>query len=336
MRVLCTGGAGYVGGHCHRAFLAQGCESWVFDDLSEGNREAASPDRLVIGDIRDTEAVARALRELRIDAVAHFAALVSVPEALKEPQGYWSINVEGARSVLDAMAATGVRRLVLSSTAAVYAHDVAMPISEDARLDPATPYGATKLAMEMMARDYAARFGFAATALRYFNACGAETGGAHGEARRAESHVVPLLMESALGRRGPFKVFGDDWPTRDGSCIRDFVSVQDLAQAHRLALLNAAPGALAVYNLGTGSGTSVLELLQAAQQVIGRPIPHERAPRRPGDPPVLVADSARIGAAMGWSPAHSSIETILRDAWAWHSAHPHGYGARDSAAAAAR
>lgn len=335
MRILCTGGAGYVGGHCHRAFLASGRQSWAFDDLIEGNREAVSPDRLIVGDIRDAEAVARALRDHRIDAVAHFAALVSVPESLKAPRDYWSVNVEGARAVLDAMVETGVRRLVLSSTAAVYAHDVEMPIREDARLDPATPYGTSKLAMEMMARDYAARYGLAATALRYFNACGAEHDGAHGEARRAESHVIPLMLESALGRRGAFKVFGDDWPTRDGSCVRDFVSVQDLAEAHRLALEGAEAGGLAVYNLGTGTGTSVLELLAAAERVIGRSIPCERAERRPGDPPVLVADSGRIAAALGWRPTRSSIDSIIGAAWAWHSAHPDGYAGGARAAARA-
>jgi UDP-glucose 4-epimerase len=275
MKILATGGAGYVGSHCVRRFAALGHEVVVLDDLSEGNRGAvAGP--LVVADIRDTEAVARALADHRIEAVAHFAALISVPASIADPRGYWSVNAEGTRSLLDAMVDTGVRRLVVSSTAAVYDHGAEMPLSETSPLAPATPYGTSKLAMEHMVRDYAAAYGLSAAILRYFNAAGAEPDGSHGEARRVESHVVPLLMEFALGLRPAFKVFGTDWDTRDGSCIRDFVALPDLADAHLLALEGAEPGTAEAYNLGTGQGTSVLELLAAA--------------------------------------------------WAWHAAHPAGYG----------
>lgn len=325
MRVLSTGGAGYVGGHCHRAFTRAGIHAIALDDLSEGNREAVEPGKLRVVDIRDTEAVARVLRDDHIDAVVHFAALVSVSDSLKDPQGYWSVNVGGTKSVLDAMVEVGVKRIVASSTAAVYAHDARSPIAEDAAISPQTPYGSSKLATEYMIRDYAATFGLTGTMLRYFNASGAEADGAHGEARRVETHVVPLLLESALGLRGPFKVFGGDWPTPDGSCVRDFVSLADLARAHQLAAEREAPGAVEVFNLGGGRGTSILELIAAAERIAGRPIPYETAPRRPGDPPMLVADVSKAARGLGWRPETSDIDSILRAAWGWHSTHPKGY-----------
>ncbi|MGF1551786.1 MAG: UDP-glucose 4-epimerase GalE [Paracoccaceae bacterium] len=325
MHILTTGGAGYVGSHCARAFARAGHRVTVLDDLSEGNEAAVGDLALVRADIRDTRAVARALAESGADAVAHYAALVSVPASIGDPRAYWSVNVAGTQSLLDAMVETGVRRLVVSSTAAVYDHEAAMPLSEDAPTRPATPYGASKLAMEHLVRDYAQAYGLAATALRYFNAVGAEADGSHGEARRVESHVVPLLMEFALGKRRGFKVFGTDWPTPDGSCVRDFVSLDDLASAHVLALEAAEPGSFSIYNLGTGEGTSVLEMVAAAEAVVGRPLGVEAAPRRPGDPPVLVADATRIRETLGWRPERSGIEDVLRAAWAWHGARPDGY-----------
>ncbi|MEL6264763.1 MAG: UDP-glucose 4-epimerase GalE [Pseudomonadota bacterium] len=325
MRILATGGAGYVGSHCLRRFRASGHHVVALDDLGEGNAAAVGDAPLVVADIRDSAAVAAAIAEHRIDAVAHFAALASVPASIADPRAYWSVNVAGTQALLDAMVETGVTRLVVSSTAAVYDHEAEMPLSEHARLAPATPYGSSKLAMEHLVRDYATAYGIGATALRYFNAAGAEPDGAHGESRRAESHVVPLLMLFALGKRPAFKVFGTDWPTRDGSCIRDFVSLDDLADAHLMALEAGQPGSFAVYNLGTGTGTSVLEIVAAAERVIGRKLAVEPAPRRPGDPPVLVADSARVREALGWEPRSSGIEEILRAAWAWHSGSPDGY-----------
>ncbi|MEM9763668.1 MAG: UDP-glucose 4-epimerase GalE [Pseudomonadota bacterium] len=327
MRILCTGGAGYVGSFCLRHFAAAGHEVVAFDNLSEGNADAvAGAGPLVEGDVRDRAALVAAMRAHRIDAVAHFAALISVPASLSDPASYWSVNAHGSQVLLDAMVEAGVGRLVVSSTAAVYDHAAAMPLSESSALAPATPYGTSKLAMEHVVRDYARAHGLAATALRYFNAAGAEPDGSHGEWRRAESHVVPLLMLFALGKRPAFKVFGTDWETRDGACLRDFVSLQDLAAAHLLALEKAVPGEMGVYNLGTGRGTSVLELVTAAEKVIGRPLGWEAAERRAGDPPVLVADAARAGEVLGWHAQSSSIEAILAAAWAWHSSHPDGYG----------
>ncbi|MEM6422051.1 MAG: UDP-glucose 4-epimerase GalE [Pseudomonadota bacterium] len=326
MRILSTGGAGYVGSFCHRRFLAAGHSGAVLDDLSEGNPDAVPGGDIEQVDLRDTEAVARVLHEQRIDAVAHFASLISVPASISDPAAYWSVNLEGTLSLLDAMVETGVKRLVVSSTAAVYDHGAPMPLCEDAALSPATPYGASKLATEHVVRDYAHAYGLSTTCLRYFNAAGAEPDGSHGEARRIESHVIPLLMDFALGKRAKFMVFGTDWPTPDGSCIRDFISLHDLATAHIAALERGREGQCAIYNLGTGDGTSVWEVVKAARAVTGLELPVEEAPRRPGDPAVLVADSTKARSELGWQPARSDIGTILRDAWAWHKSHPDGYG----------
>jgi UDP-glucose-4-epimerase GalE len=325
MRILLTGGAGYIGGHCLRALRRAGVEAFAFDDLSEGWAEAVPPGRLIRGDVRDTEAVARALRAWRIDAVMHFAALVSVPGSTRDPGAYWSVNVEGTRGVLEAMRETRVRRLVVSSTAAVYAPGDGRPLREDAALGPASPYGASKLAMEMMVRDFAAAHGIGATILRYFNAAGADDDARFGEWRREETHLIPLLLRTALGRRPAFRVFGGDWPTPDGSCVRDFVALPDLAEAHRRALQATQPGAVRTFNVGTGRGASVLEVVAAAGRVLGRPIPWTMAERRPGDAPSLVADAGALGAALDWTPRRSRIEDVLATAWAWTSAHPEGY-----------
>ena len=239
MRVLLTGGAGYVGSACFRAFRRRGIEAFVLDDLSEGHAAAVEPDRLDVADLRDTEATARVLRDRDITHVVHFAARTSVPESIADPSGYWSVNVDGSRSLLEAMRATGVGRIVFSSTAAVYAHGLDRPIRETDPIVPATPYGTSKLAVEHLLEGYSTAYGFGATALRYFNASGADADGLNGEAHSSETHVIPLLVQAALGQRPGFKVFGDRWPTPDGSCVRDFVSVLDLAEAHLLALRDA-------------------------------------------------------------------------------------------------
>ena len=325
MRILITGGAGYIGGHCLRALRRSHIEAFAFDDLSEGWVEAVPLGRLARGDVRDTEAVARALRDRRIDAVMHFAALVSVPGSVRDPGAYWSVNVDGARGVLEAMRETGVRRLVVSSTAAVYAVGDGRPLSESAPTGSSSPYGSSKRAMEMLVHDFAAAHGIGATILRYFNAAGADDDARFGEWRRRETHLIPLLLQSALGRRAPFSVFGDDWATPDGSCVRDFVALPDLCDAHVRALRATTPATVRAYNVGTGRGTSVLEVIAAAERVIGRPIPWAFAPRRPGDVSSLVADSRAIGADLGWMPRRSGIEDILGTAWAWTVANPDGY-----------
>lgn len=318
MRVLLTGGAGYVGSACFRALRAKGVEAFVFDDLSEGHTAAVEVDRLVVGDLRDTEAVARALHDLAATHVVHFAAKTSVPDSIADPSGYWSINVDGSRSLLEAMRATGVGRIVFSSTAAVYAHGSDRALREDDPILPATPYGTSKLAVEHLLQGYADAYGFGATALRYFNACGADAGGRHGEAHRQETHVIPLLLQAALRQRPEFKVFGDGWATPDGTCVRDFVSVRDLAEAHWRALLRLEPGRMARYNLGSGKGTSVRELLDAAGRLVGWPVPHQVEAPRPGDPAYLVADISRARAGLGWEPVASGIDAILASALAWH------------------
>ena len=318
MRVLLTGGAGYVGSACFRAFRRKGVEAFVFDDLSEGHAAAVESDRLDVGDLRDTEAVARSLRDRDITHVVHFAAKTSVPESMKDPSGYWSTNVDGSRSLLEAMRATGVGRIVFSSTAAVYAHGSDRPLRETDPIRPATPYGTSKLAVEHLLQGYAEGYGIGAIALRYFNACGADADGMHGEAHRHETHVIPLLLQTALGERGSFKIYGDSWPTPDGTCIRDFVSVVDLAEAHLLAVQKVTPGRLASHNLGSGAGTSVGTLLSAASRLCGRSVPHAVEAARPGDPAVLVADITSARAALGWEPRHSRIDRILDAAWRWH------------------
>jgi UDP-glucose 4-epimerase len=332
MRILLTGGAGYIGSACFRAFRRLGLESFVLDDLSEGHAAAVDQRRLTVADLRDTEAVARTLRDLQIDHVVHFAAKTSVPHSISDPSGYWSVNVDGSRSLLEAMRATGVARIVFSSTAAVYAHGLDRAIREYDPIRPATPYGTTKLAVEHLLQGYADAYGLAGTALRYFNAAGADPDGRHGEAHREETHIVPLIVQTALGQRPAFRVFGTDWPTPDGSCVRDFVSVADLADAHYRALKRLEPGRFQAFNLGTGSGTSVLALLSAAEHAFGRPVPVVHDERRPGDPPILVADSERAKLALGWRPSSSEIAGILATAWRWHSGPQEGYAANQRAA----
>lgn len=326
MRILMTGGAGYVGSACYRAFRSLGFEVFALDDLSEGNAEAVDAQRLIVADVRDTDAVARTLSDHRIGSVVHFAALTSAQESLVDAERYWSVNLEGTRSLLDAMIDTGVSRLTVSSTASVYAHDALVPIQETSRKAPSTPYGASKFAAEELIHSYAQTQRIGATILRYFNACGADDDAQHGEARKRETHAIPLLLASAMGVRGAFRICGTDWPTPDGTCIRDYVALSDLANAHLLALQSTRAGEMRIYNVGSGKGTSVFELLNRAEAILGRPIPHELAPPRPGDPSALVADIEKIQRELGWRPERSGIEDIIRAAWRWHSTHPKGYG----------
>lgn len=267
------------------------------------------------------------MRGLRINAVLHFAALASVPESLEAPETYWRTNLDGTRHVVESMVETGVQRLVMSSTAAVYRHGLDRAIREDDPTDPFTPYGASKLAAEHLARDLARRHGMTAVALRFFSGAGADVDGRHGEARRHETHVVPLLLQVALGRRAEFQVFGTTLDTPDGSCIRDLISVQDLSEIHIRALTTPVGATFLACNVGSGKGVSVLQLLETARRVTGHPIPHLPADPRPGDPPVLVADISLARRLFDWRPRQSNTDAILRSAWAWHSGHPDGYPA---------
>ncbi len=325
MKILLTGGAGYIGAACLRWLLKHGHDPIAFDNMLEGNAAAVPEGRLVVGDICDTEALTRALEQHKADAVMHFAALASVPLSIKDPDSYWRVNVVGTKSVLDAMRATGVPRIVFSSTAATYAFGVDMPITEATPQFPETPYGTTKLAAERMIAEYARAYDLGYTIFRYFNASGADPDGMHGESRHVEGHIIPLTLLVAVGRRDKLKIFGGDWDTRDGTCVRDYVHTDDLALAHQLAVESLEPGVARHYNLGSGSGTTILEVLRAAEKAVGRPIPHEVVERRPGDPGTLIATPEKVTRELGWTPRYPDIESIVATAWRWHSTHPQGY-----------
>lgn len=325
MNILCTGGAGYVGSACVRWLLKHGHKPVAFDDLSTGNRESVPSDRLIVGDVLDRDALARTLRDCEIDAVMHFAALTSVPDSITDPDAYWQVNVLGTKNVLDAMVECGVKRIIFSSTAATYAFTDEMPLTEESPQIPEVPYGTTKLAAEWLIADYAAAYDLGYTHLRYFNASGADPDGTHGESRPTESHLVPLTLYVALGRREKLLIFGGDYPTRDGTCVRDYVHTEDLAQAHQLAIESLEPGMGRAYNIGSGVGTSVKEVHQACEAAIGRPIPHEMVNRRPGDPATLIATPEKLERELGWKPQYTDIRDIVTTAWRWHESHPDGY-----------
>jgi UDP-glucose 4-epimerase len=333
MKILLTGGAGYVGSSCLRWLLGHGHDPIAYDNMLEGNAEAV-PDasrRLIVGDISETGRLAELLSRHRIEAVMHFAALASVPDSIADPEAYYRVNVAGTKSVLDAMRAAGVRKLLFSSTAATYGFHAEMPLREDSPQTPETPYGTTKLAAEWLIKDYARAYGIGYTLLRYFNASGADPDGDFGEDRRHESHLIPLILQVAVGRRPQVMIYGDDYPTRDGTCVRDYVHTSDLAQAHQRAVETLEPGMGRAYNLGSGAGATVLEVLRACEQAVGRPIAHQIVGRRPGDPAVLIATPAKIIEELGWSPRHADIRDIVRTAWDWHFRHPRGYTRVDSA-----
>jgi UDP-glucose 4-epimerase len=323
MRVLVTGGAGYIGSVTVQLLLARGHEVEVLDDLSSGH-VAALPAGLIWhrGNLADTELLAR-IFSLPYDAVLHFAASSLVEESMQRPLPYYRNNVAGTLALVERVAAGGARRFVFSSSAAVYGQPAQSPIDEGSALVPVNPYGRTKLAMEWILADAASVAGFAAVALRYFNAAGAAHG--LGEDHRPESHLIPRLLHSLLEPAEPFRIFGDDYPTADGTCIRDYIHVTDLADAHVRALDWAREPGFTAINLGTSQGTSVWEVVAAATRITGLSVPTLASPRRPGDPACLVAANERANRLLGWRPDHSSIETILSDAWHWHRRHPRGY-----------
>jgi UDP-glucose 4-epimerase len=327
MRILLTVGAGYVGSACLRWLLEHGHDPIAYDNLSEGNRAAVpgASERLIVGEIHDTDALAGVMRDRGVEAVMHFAALASVPESVAHPERYYRVNVGGTRSVLDAMKEAGVRRIVFSSTCATYGVHAEMPLREDSSQLPETPYGRTKLACEWMIQDYGQAYGLGYTVLRYFNAAGADPGGDYGEDRRHEGHLIPLVLHAAVGKRPKVMIYGTDYSTRDGSCERDYIHTADLAQAHQLAVEAIEPGEGRAYNVGTGAGATVLEVLRACEEAVGRPIPHEFAGRRPGDPAVLIGSADRLRGELGWSPRYPDIREIVRTAWEWHRRHPDGF-----------
>lgn len=323
MRILLTGGAGYVGSACLRGLLAAGHDAVAYDNLSAGNALSVPAARLVVGDIHDKSSLVKAINDQAAEAVMHFAAVASVPESISDPDLYWRTNLAGTKNVLDALRATGVRKMLLSSTAATYSFDVDMPVVETSTTRPRTPYGTSKLAAEHLVLDYARAYGLDCTILRYFNAAGADLDGEFGECRAVESHLIPLLFKAVL-TGVPIKIYGTDWDTRDGSCIRDYIHTQDLMNAHRVVFERLESGTGSIYNVGSNSGTSVLEVLAACERVAGRPIPCEFAPRRHGDPAVLIADSRKLRQQYDWRPLHD-LATIVESAWSWHQRYPNGY-----------
>jgi UDP-glucose 4-epimerase len=325
MTVLVTGGAGYIGSVTVEALLARGDSVVVVDNLATGHRGALFPEvPFVEADLRDTARLAATMRERAVDSVVHFAAFSLVAESVKDPAKYLHNNVGGTVSLLDAMRKEGVGRIVFSSTAATYGEPESTPITEDQRTAPTNPYGLTKLFMEQAMDAYGAAYGLRAVCLRYFNAAGATA--RRGEAHNPETHLIPIVLQAALGRREEVKVYGTDYPTPDGSCVRDYIHVGDLADAHLLALAHLASGGAPLKcNLGNGNGFSVREVIEVCREVTDRDIRAVDAPRRAGDPARLVASSARAREALGWSPRRGDLRTIVEDAWRWHSARPDGY-----------
>jgi UDP-glucose-4-epimerase GalE len=323
--VLVTGGAGYIGSHAAKALQRAGYRVVVFDNLSAGHRQAVRYGPLVEGDVTDVAAVRRAIRQHDVSAVMHFAALLDVGESVREPVRYYRNNVVGAVSVLEAMVAEGIRRFVFSSTCATYGEPIRTPIDETHPQQPINSYGETKLAVERALVHYERAYGLHWMALRYFNAAGADPDAEIGEDHSPEIHLIPRAIDAATGGPG-LQVFGDDYPTPDGTCLRDYIHVSDLADAHVRALASLVEtGKSAAYNLGTGRPHSVRQVIDAVQQVTGRQVPWTMASRRPGDPAVLYAAPEKAQTELRWTPRFPKIESIVGTAWAWHQRHPNGY-----------
>jgi UDP-glucose-4-epimerase GalE len=325
VRILVTGGAGYIGSHTARHLHARGDAVVVLDSLITGHRAAVGDLPLIVGDIRDAGLVESSLREHGIEAVIHFAALKSVEASICDPFGYFDVNVSGTMNLARAAIAAGVRHVVFSSSCAVYGQPDRLPVDEQGTLAPENPYGETKLAAERLLRSLDAAKGLRTVALRYFNAAGAADDGSTGEDWLGATNLIPSVLRVAAGRDATVRVFGTDFPTQDGTAIRDYVHVLDLAEAHARALDHLARGGSSIaLNIGTGHGSSVREVIAAAEAVVGRPIPvSEEAPRQ-GDPPAVWADSRLASELLGWT-AQRDLLAILRSAWAWHQRHPGGY-----------
>jgi UDP-glucose 4-epimerase len=316
MRILVTGGAGYIGGTVARLLLAGGDGVTVYDNLSHSKRAAVAPGaEFVEGDVADRALLEKTLRAGRFDGVMHFAALIEAGESMQKPEIYFRNNTVGTLTLLEAMLATGQKRLVFSSTAACYGEPETTPIAEDAKLAPTNAYGESKLMVEEMLRWFNRIHGLRYASLRYFNVAGAMEG--YGEAHEPESHLIPLVLDVALGRKKSIQVFGEDYPTRDGTCIRDYIHVRDLADAHLLALAALKTQSRLIYNLGNGQGFTVREVIESARRVTGKAIPVEARARRAGDPAVLVASSEKIQRELGWRPQFAALDTIVASAWEW-------------------
>lgn len=321
MKVLVTGGAGYIGSVTTELLLDRGYDVVVFDNFERGHRDAVDPRaRVIEGDLRNREDIIAAMRAAKPAAVLHFAAFALVGESMEDPQLYFRNNVVGGVNLADAMKAAEVPTIIFSSTCATYGIPEKMPMTEDIPQRPANPYGESKLLFEKMLRWRDERDGTRSVFLRYFNAAGATE--KFGEHHEPETHLIPNVLFAAQGRREKVMIFGGDYETPDGTCIRDYIHIVDLAQAHILALEQDVRGP---FNLGNGDGYSVKEVIDAAREVTGRPIKFEIAPRRPGDPPRLIADATKAHTVLGWKPKYPDLKTIVEHAWKWHQAHPHGY-----------
>jgi len=317
--VLVTGGAGYIGSHTVKALLEAGYDVVVFDDLSRGHPEFIQGVPLVIGELSDERALSDVFTEWKFDAVLHFASESLVGESMRNPDKYFRRNVAGGISLLSSMVRAGVKKIVFSSSAAVYGDPESVPIPETAPLRPLSPYGESKVFFERALLWYDKAYGLRSVSLRYFNAAGADPSGRLGEEHDPETHLIPLVIRAALTGE-PITVFGDDYPTPDGTCVRDYIHVSDLAEAHVLALKALSEGLeTTALNLGTGAGFSVLEIIKAVEEVSGKKVPYLIGERRPGDPAILVAQCARAREVLGWSPSHSSLREIVETAWRWHS-----------------
>ncbi len=317
MKVLVTGGAGYIGGTVSRLLVERGHEVTIFDNLSHSKRSAvAEGARFIQGELADQRLVEQTLIEGGFDGVMHFAALIEAGESMQKPEIFFRNNTATTLTLLETMLKVGPGRLVFSSTAACYGEPESTPILEDAALKPTNPYGESKLLVEHMLRWFNQIHGFRYASLRYFNVAGAVPG--YGEAHDPETHLIPLVLDVALGRRPSIKIFGEDYPTKDGTCVRDYIHVEDLAEAHLLALHALEGTSKMIYNIGNGQGFTVREVIESVRRVTGRPITVVEEPRRPGDPAVLVASSEKIKAELGWTPRFADLDTIVETAWVWH------------------
>jgi UDP-glucose-4-epimerase GalE len=325
MRILVTGGAGYIGSFTVRKLLERGHTVVVYDNLCQGHRAAVPAECLVVGDLKDIDHLDQTLIVNRIEAVVHFAAFAAVGESVVKPHLYYQNNLMNSLQLLERLRKHSIQRFLFSSTCAVYGNPIRLPLDEEHPKNPVSPYANTKLAFEYAMADYATACGIGCTALRYFNAAGASADGQFGEDHTPETHLIPLVLQAALGQRSHIDIYGTDYDTPDGTCLRDYIHVEDLAEAHALALEKITPGQFTAYNLGTGTGNSVRDVITTCEMVSGKTIAVKEVARRPGDAAGLYASPEKIKRELGWQPKYPTLKSIVQTAWEWHRTHPQGY-----------